>query len=173
MEQIPSSKLRAIFGNHCDESRLTTTKLPVVGNIRCHKKILRQLRGAMREAQLRGLSYCFDVKDTKESGGCYVCRKMRGSNNWSRHAWGIAFDFNPSYFPYPYHGGASRKWGKRQARLQRVFEHWGFGFPGRGRFSAYGPGRLGHDPMHAEICVLFSRPTLLRFYNFLRILGRR
>ena len=29
-------------------------------------------------------------------GGCFMFRKMRGGNDYSRHCWGIAFDLNPA-----------------------------------------------------------------------------
>ena len=153
------NKVRAIFGRP-GTNIITSKKVAILGDVRCHRKVEKQLRGAMKEIALRGYRKYIDLDDYQANGGCYVYRKMRGSNKWSRHAWGIAIDINPSDFPFPYHGQASAKRERQQRKLIKVFKHWGFT-------------TFEHDLMHQEISVIYSRPTLQRFWRFLRILKKR
>lgn len=50
-------------------------------------------------------------------GGCYNPRKMRGSDRWSMHSWGIALDWDPA--------NNRLKWGRDQATLaHRDYLDW-------------------------------------------------
>lgn len=97
------------------ESNIVTTTLPVLGQVRCHRLMVPQLRSAMLELQSRGLANLVRTND-----GCYNPR-MQVSNDEaiSRHAFGVAIDVNAGTNGY---GAPSTQ----DMRLVQIMERWGF-----------------------------------------------
>ena len=112
--------------------QIVTTRVPVLGAVTCHRKMVPALRAAMRELDRRGLGRLVNPGDY---AGCYAPRRIRPGGSLSLHAWGLAVDLNARANPF---GGRSRQ----DRRLVRVMERqgftWGGGFP------------TSPDPMHFE-----------------------
>jgi D-alanyl-D-alanine carboxypeptidase len=106
-------------------ANIRVESIPVVGRVRCQKGMLADLRAAFAEIQAKGLASLIDVADTGRYGGCYVPRLIRGPSggSLSRHAYGIAFDMNPSSNPF---GGTPTL----DARLVAIFRAHGFAWGG-------------------------------------------
>jgi D-alanyl-D-alanine carboxypeptidase-like protein len=70
---------------------LVTTTVPLLGRVTCHRAIVPQLRGAMRE--LRDTGYGSLIRSFH---GCFVPRFITRDPTAliSHHAWGVAFDVN-------------------------------------------------------------------------------
>ncbi len=53
-------------------------------------------------------------------GGCYNCRRMKGSTGWSMHSWAIAIDFDPAR--------NQLRWNRQRARLAKpdAEKFWSF-----------------------------------------------
>lgn len=70
---------------------LVTTHAPLLGDVTCHRGILEQLRGAMRELRDRGLGHL-----VRSFHGCAVSKFVRRDPTAliSHHTWGVAFDVN-------------------------------------------------------------------------------
>jgi peptidoglycan hydrolase-like protein with peptidoglycan-binding domain len=89
--------------------------------ISCHAKVadsvsrvLEAVHSHYGEAEIKRLR--LNIYD-----GCYNPRKMRGSDRWSTHAWGIALDFDPD--------NNQLRWGSNRATFARPeyrpwFEAW-------------------------------------------------
>ena len=108
--------------------------VPLLGSVTCHRKLIPQLDGAMRELAERGLHHLVDPSDF---GGCYSPRFIGRdvfSGQLSHHAWGVAVDINAGRNPL---GTESNQ----DPRLVRTMERWGFTWGGRW---------LVPDPMHFE-----------------------
>ncbi len=91
--------------------RIAWDKKQVVRRFRCHalvesamESIFRKTLAHYGQAQLAKLG--LDL-----FGGCYNYRPMRGSKNWSMHAYGIAVDLDPER--------NQLKWGKDRAVFAR------------------------------------------------------
>lgn len=89
--------------------RLAWNKRETVSKIWVHElcatsvgKVLAKVHGHYGEAEIKRL--CLDLY-----GGSYNPRKMRGSDRWSMHSWGIAIDWDPE--------NNQLKWGRDQASL--------------------------------------------------------
>ena len=112
--------------------QIVSRRVPVLGAVTCHRKMVPALRAAMRELDRRGLARLVDAGDY---AGCYAPRRIRPGGSLSLHAWGLAVDLNARANPF---GGRSRQ----DRRLVRVMERhgftWGGGFP------------TTPDPMHFE-----------------------
>jgi len=86
---------------------LTTIDLPykmriawdtdeTVSKLRCHKDIADNLLAVFNDL-LKHYGYEKIVElGIDLYGGCFNYRKMRGGTSWSKHAWGIAIDLDPS-----------------------------------------------------------------------------
>jgi hypothetical protein len=111
---------------------IVTRPVPVLGNVTCHRRMIRPLRAALGELDRRGLARLVDPGDY---AGCYAPRRIRPGGSLSLHAWGLAVDLNARANPF---GGRSRQ----DRRLVRVMERhgftWGGDFP------------TTPDPMHFE-----------------------
>jgi hypothetical protein len=102
---------------------IRSARLPILGRLVCHRRVLPQIRGALRELVAMGLTRHLDPGDF---GGCYSPRfaNRNPSAGLSHHAWGVAFDVNVSENPL---GGEPRL----DRRVVEVFERWGLTWGGR------------------------------------------
>jgi hypothetical protein len=97
---------------------IVTERVPRLGEVRCHRALLPQLRAALREAVRRGLA---GTIDPSHYGGCYASRFVNRIPvlGLSHHAWGIAIDVNVAENPY----GAPPN---QDPRLVAAFRRHGF-----------------------------------------------
>jgi hypothetical protein len=104
------------------EANIRTARVPILGDVRCHRVLLPLLRGALEELVRRGLGHLVDPGDY---GGCYYPRFIARDPGatLSRHSWGAAVDINVS------EGLTGRK-PILDRRVVEVFEDWGFGWGG-------------------------------------------
>lgn len=105
---------------------IVTRRVPILGNVVCHRLMVPQLEGVMRELQNAGLAGLVNVRDYHYQGGCYVPRHIGRDPGrpLSMHAWGLAIDVNVGTNPP---GARSRQ----DPRLVAAFERWGFRWGGR------------------------------------------
>lgn len=103
-------------------ANLQTVELPVVGQVTCHRAIVPALRGALTEIEQAGLIRRVDRVAT----GCWNPRPIAGTDQPSRHAWGVALDIVPA---------------PTDPRVVEVFDRWGF---------TWGGEWLTPDPVHFE-----------------------
>lgn len=102
---LPMSQVKARFGEFAlpslrsgrpdpawAKANLVTTKVPLLGKVRCHKLVVGDLGKAMADLERQGLGGLVDVGDFRRSGGCWSPRLLRDARGGklSRHAWGIA-----------------------------------------------------------------------------------
>lgn len=104
------------------EANLVTVELPVVGQVTCHRGIVPALRGALAEIAADDLVPQVD----RAASGCWNPRPIAGTDQPSRHAWGVALDIVPA---------------PADERVVEVFRRWGF---------AWGGDWLTPDPIHFE-----------------------
>jgi hypothetical protein len=111
-----------------------------LGVFRCHKKAIPQIAAAFREVEDAGLG---DLIRPNEFGGCFSPRYIRSGREagLSRHAWGIAFDFNVS-------GNLYGQPPTMDMRLVEIMERHGFSWGGRWNYP---------DGMHFE--YIFPGPA--------------
>jgi len=75
-----------------EEANIATQHVPILGRMRCHKKVMGPLTAAMLEVQAAGLEHL-----VVEPSFCYAPRVQFGdARSISRHTWGIAVDINPT-----------------------------------------------------------------------------
>jgi hypothetical protein len=108
-------------------------RVPILGQVECHKSLFPQLRGAIREVIADGLTYAINPDDF---GGCYSPRFIDSDpgGRLSHHSWGIAVDINVAE-------NAFNSKPDQDERLVRVMEEAGFTWGGRW---------LAPDGMHFE-----------------------
>jgi hypothetical protein len=105
---------------------IVTVDLPAVGLFQCHRMVVPYVRAALAEVDRSGLTSMLDPTDFQLAGGCFNPRFNRGGDpgfSLSRHAWGIAVDFNPS----------SNQYGSEPtmpAAIVDIFRGWGFSWGG-------------------------------------------
>jgi hypothetical protein len=100
---------------------IRSVRVPVIGTVTCHRKMIPALRAAMRDLVRRHLQGLVDPGDY---AGCYAPRRIPTSGTLSLHAWGLAVDLNASRNPQ----------GQRphqDLRLVHVMERHGFWWGGR------------------------------------------
>ncbi|HVL50415.1 MAG TPA: M15 family metallopeptidase [Actinomycetota bacterium] len=117
---------------------LATERMPIIGNVRCHKVMLPQLRAALEEIQSQGLAH---LLKPEQAGRCYQPRfveKDPVNHALSKHAWGLAIDLNV----YDNPEGSTPK---MDPRIVAIFEKWGFRWGGRW---------TKPDGMHFELAAL-------------------
>lgn len=100
---------------------IASARVPILGTVTCHRRMLPPLRAALGELARRGLARLVDPGDY---AGCFAPRRIPGSGSLSLHAWGLAIDLNASANPY---GERPRQ----DRRLVRIFERHGFTWGGR------------------------------------------
>lgn len=112
-------------------------EVPILGTVRCHKAMLPQLRGALREVVSRGLA---DEVNPDEYAGCYYPRFIGRdpAKGLSLHSWGIAVDLNVP-------GNQRGTVGEIDRDVVAIFKKWGFAWGGDWRWT---------DPMHFELAQL-------------------
>jgi hypothetical protein len=113
---------------------IRTESVPILGTVTCNKGMLPQLRGALTEIQLAGLS---DAIHPDEYAGCYYPRYINHDPSYglSLHSWGIAVDLN---VPGNQRGTA----GEMDRGVVAIFKKWGFAWGGDWNYT---------DPMHFEM----------------------
>jgi hypothetical protein len=97
------------------DANIVTVDLPILGTARCHRDLIRPLRGALEDLRTANLGHLVGSFE-----GCYNPRTVAGSSQLSRHAWGAAVDLNFSTNPTGIDS-------VQDPRLVAVFERWGFG----------------------------------------------
>lgn len=102
---------------------IRSARVPRLGTVHCHRRLIPMLRGALGELADRGLAGLIDPGDF---GGCYSPRflNFNPASGISHHSWGAAVDLNVTQNPY---GAESRM----DPRVVDVFERWGFTWGGR------------------------------------------
>lgn len=111
---LKTNEIKAKYGEPGDKNLVSIT-LPFalkiawdldtkVKRMKCHKLVAVKLQRIFAEL-LAEYGYEKIVElGIDIFGGCYNYRKMRGGNDWSRHAWAIALDFDPE------RNGLNTKW---------------------------------------------------------------
>jgi hypothetical protein len=134
---LPPVRIKELFGEFAaagqpdgslrlDEAwthaNIVTADVPVLGDVRCHRRIVPPLRSAMSEIARRGLAGLIDASDF---GGCFSPRHLNQekTGGLSHHSWGIAFDINVSENPFGVQG-------RLDPRIVAVMERWGFTWGG-------------------------------------------
>lgn len=127
------------------DANIVTLDIPRLGPFFCHRQLAPYVRSAMQELEATGLAGLIDSEDFQLAGGCWVPRLIRGGDRGfalSRHAWGAAFDVNPSTNRF---GGETTL----PVEFGEVFRSWGF---------AWGAGWLYPDGMHFEWKAIPEQP---------------
>ncbi len=102
------------------EQHIRTERVPILGRITCHRDFFPAVRGALAELEDRGLGH---LVVNREYSGCWVPRFTGARRTVSRHAWGVAIDFNAASNPY----GAEPD---QDPRLVDVMQRWGMNWGG-------------------------------------------
>ncbi len=113
------------------DEHIVSLDVPLLGRVRCHRGLAKQVHGALAEIADSGLGHLVDA-DTFE--GCHNPRLIRDGGMPSRHAWGIALDINADLNPTGLESG-------QDPRLVEAFARWGL---------TWGGFWLVPDPMHVE-----------------------
>jgi D-alanyl-D-alanine carboxypeptidase-like protein/MacB-like protein len=102
---------------------IVTTRVPLLGRIRCNRAVIPQLRGALSEVEASGLGQLINAGGY---GGCFSPRFINRipSAGISHHAWGAAVDINVTGNPFGRPPTQDR-------RLVAIFTRWGFTWGGR------------------------------------------
>jgi D-alanyl-D-alanine carboxypeptidase len=102
---------------------LRGARVPILGEVTCHKALLPQLIQAMRTISDRGLGHMIDRSNF---GGCFGPRfiGLDPQGRISHHAWGIAFDINVRQNAF----GAKPN---LDPAIVKSIEQWGFTWGGR------------------------------------------
>jgi hypothetical protein len=102
---------------------ITTTRVPLLGMVRCNRAVVPQLRGALSEVEAAGLG---QLIGPRSYGGCFSPRFINRIPNAgiSHHAWGAAIDINVPGNPFG-------RTPTQDRRLVAIFARWGFTWGGR------------------------------------------
>lgn len=74
------------------ETHIITAEVPILGEVRCHRAVIEDLRAALGEIADAGLE---DSIDPSAYAGCFYPRRIAVDRDaLSRHSWGIALDVN-------------------------------------------------------------------------------
>ncbi len=118
-----------------ESANIRTEQVPILGDVRCHTVMLKQLRAALNEVATRGLAAEINPD---EYAGCYYPRFIAGTSSLSNHSFGIALDMN---VPGNQRGTA----GEMNREVVAIFKKWGFAWGGDWNYT---------DPMHFELARL-------------------
>ena len=104
-------------------ANIRSERVPILGEVTCHRHLFPQLRRALTDARATGAAYAINAG---QFGGCFGPRFISRdpSGRISHHAWGIAFDLNVAENPI-----GSRP--NLDPGLVQVIEKWGFTWGGR------------------------------------------
>lgn len=72
-------------------THIVTADVPLLGEVRCHRGIVKALTAAMADLRDRNLAH---LVDPDAYAGCHNPRLTRPGASVSRHAWGVAVDLN-------------------------------------------------------------------------------
>ena len=105
---ITTSSLMSKYGTPSESGRPYLVKLVLpypmvlswdrsvkVNSIQCHKLVAVQLKNIFDDLLAHYGIHRIKQLGIDLYGGCFNYRKMRGGNDWSRHAWGVAIDLDP------------------------------------------------------------------------------
>lgn len=107
---LPQVRVKELFGEFAAAPRsdgtlavapswvranIRTARVPVLGEIRCHRLVVPLVRAALEDLVARNLGHLVDPADY---GGCYYPRFIASDpgTGLSHHSWGIAIDINVS-----------------------------------------------------------------------------
>lgn len=109
-----------------------------LSRIQCHRLVADSLREVLTEIyDVMGMDWIL-AHHLNEFAGCYTYRKMRGSDRWSTHAWGIAIDLASRQ------NGLWTSWPKSAEMPEEAIEIFeGHGWTSLGKV-------LGRDAMHFQ-----------------------
>ena len=105
------------------KQNLRRARVPILGEVTCHKALIPQLMQAMRTISDRGLAHMID---RSIFGGCFGPRfiGLDPQGRISHHAWGIAFDINVSQNAFGTEPNLD-------PAIVEAIEQWGFTWGGR------------------------------------------
>ncbi len=118
-----------------ENANIRTETVPILGEVRCHRVTLPQLRAALTEVVTRGLA---DKIHPDEYAGCYYPRFIAGTTKLSNHSFGTALDMNVP-------GNQRGTRGEFDRQVVAIFKKWGFAWGGDWSYT---------DPMHFELARL-------------------
>ncbi len=112
-------------------------RVPILGEVTCHKVMLAQLKAALNEIVT---SHLADKIHQDQYGGCYYPRFIAydPSKGLSFHSYGTAIDLNVP-------GNLRGTRGEMDRRVVAIFKKWGFAWGGDWHYT---------DPMHFELAKL-------------------
>lgn len=102
---------------------IRSQRVPLLGHVTCHTRLLPQLRAALRQIIDAGIAF---TVNPEQFAGCYSPRFIDRDPNGrlSHHAWGIAVDLNAAE-------NATGTRPDQNDRLVEIFERHGFTWGGR------------------------------------------
>jgi hypothetical protein len=130
----PSPSREVVQEQAWRDEHLVTERVPILGQIRCHRKLVPLVREILTELEEDGLGH---LVDPKGYAGCHHPRLTNRQDAVSRHSWGIGIDLN---FPDNLVGTP----GSMDPRLIERFAERGF---------TWGGTWLLTDPTHFELVV--------------------
>jgi hypothetical protein len=104
---LPLSQVKARFGEFAlpslyrgrpdpawTRANLVSRRVPILGQVRCHRLVIGDLAKAMADLEGQGLRGQIDLADFRSRGGCWSPRLLRDPHGGklSRHAWGIVIE---------------------------------------------------------------------------------
>ncbi|MDP9068644.1 MAG: M15 family metallopeptidase [Actinomycetota bacterium] len=104
-------------------ANIRSARVPILGQITCHRTVIPQLRDAMLEIDSEGLGH---LLDRGQYGGCFGPRfiGLEPGGRLSHHTWGIAIDLNVA-------DNAFGTKSDQDPRLVSIMESHGFTWGGR------------------------------------------
>ena len=104
-----------------EKANIRSARVPLIGEVTCHRALFLQLRRALRRVAEAGLGHL-----VTSYAGCYSPRFIGRipTGRISHHAWGIALDINHAENPF----GAEPN---QSQRVVELIEQWGFTWGGR------------------------------------------